>query len=114
MSIPAYFIDPRIVDLNNLNYAAWSVVAYQRTTVILTELVLGAAVLRCCSTEKCSHAIAERTIDLFEVLLIQQHRELYLRLSFFTLAFSSSTTSTSSTTASCSESCCGPSSWRVT
>ncbi|TFK94698.1 glycosyltransferase family 57 protein [Polyporus arcularius HHB13444] len=46
LSIPAYFVDPRIVDLNNLNYDAWSVVAYQRTTVILTELVLGAAVLR--------------------------------------------------------------------
>ena len=46
MSIPAYFIDPRIVDLNNLNYDAWSVVAYQRTTVIVTELVLGAVLLR--------------------------------------------------------------------
>ncbi|TFK55792.1 glucosyltransferase [Heliocybe sulcata] len=46
LSIPAYFIDKRIVDLDNLNYDAWSVVAYQRTTVILTELVLGAAVLR--------------------------------------------------------------------
>ena len=46
MSIPAYFVDPRIVDLNNLNYGAWSVVAYQRATVIVTELVLGAAVLR--------------------------------------------------------------------
>ncbi|KAI0677439.1 glycosyltransferase family 57 protein [Trametes maxima] len=46
LSIPAYFVDPRIVDLNNLNYGAWSVVAYQRATVILTELVLGAAVLK--------------------------------------------------------------------
>ncbi|KAL6309706.1 glucosyltransferase [Sparassis latifolia] len=46
LSIPAYFIDPKIVDLNNLNYDAWSVIAYQRTTVILTELVLGAVVLR--------------------------------------------------------------------
>lgn len=46
LSIPAYFVDPRIVDLNNLNYGAWSVVAYQRATVIVTELVLGAAVLR--------------------------------------------------------------------
>ena len=39
-------MDPRIVDLNNLNYGAWSVVAYQRATVIVTELVLGAAFLR--------------------------------------------------------------------
>ncbi|KAI0284964.1 glycosyltransferase family 57 protein [Russula aff. rugulosa BPL654] len=46
LSIPASFIDPRIVDLNNLNYSAWSVIAYQRTTVILTELVLGAALLK--------------------------------------------------------------------
>ncbi|KZT12805.1 glycosyltransferase family 57 protein [Laetiporus sulphureus 93-53] len=46
LSIPAYLVDPRIVDLNNLNYDAWSVVAYQRTTVILTELVMGAALLR--------------------------------------------------------------------
>jgi alpha-1,3-glucosyltransferase len=46
MSIPAYFIDPAIVDLNNLNYSAWTVVVYQRSTVILTELVMGAALLR--------------------------------------------------------------------
>lgn len=39
-------MDPKIVDLNALQYGAWSVVAYQRTTVIVTELVLGAAVLR--------------------------------------------------------------------
>ncbi|KAF9534800.1 glucosyltransferase [Crepidotus variabilis] len=46
LSIPASFIDPRIVDLSNLNYEGWSVIAYQRTTVILTELVLGAVLLR--------------------------------------------------------------------
>ncbi|PCH41268.1 glycosyltransferase family 57 protein [Wolfiporia cocos MD-104 SS10] len=46
LSVPAYLIDSRIVDLNNLNYDAWSVVAYQRTTVILTELVMGVALLR--------------------------------------------------------------------
>ena len=46
MSIPAYAVDPQIVDLYNLNYGAWSVVAYQRATVIITELVLGAAVLK--------------------------------------------------------------------
>ncbi|KIJ37416.1 glycosyltransferase family 57 protein [Sphaerobolus stellatus SS14] len=46
LSLPAALIDPKIVDVNNLGYDAWSVVAYQRTTVILTELVLGAAVLR--------------------------------------------------------------------
>ncbi|KAG9090249.1 glycosyl transferase, partial [Ceratobasidium sp. 370] len=46
LSLPARLADPKIVDLNNLQYGAWSVVAYQRTTVIITELVLGAAVLR--------------------------------------------------------------------
>ncbi|KAK7049615.1 glycosyl transferase [Paramarasmius palmivorus] len=46
LSIPAYFIDSKIVDLNNLNYGAWSVVAYQRSTVILTELVLGVALVK--------------------------------------------------------------------
>jgi alpha-1,3-glucosyltransferase len=46
MSIPASFIDPQIVNLYNLNYDAWSVVVYQRSTVILTEIVLGAALLR--------------------------------------------------------------------
>ncbi|KAG8722492.1 glycosyl transferase [Ceratobasidium sp. 394] len=46
LSLPARLVDPKIVDLNNLQYGAWSVVAYQRMTVILTELVLGAAVLR--------------------------------------------------------------------
>ncbi|EJD48577.1 glycosyltransferase family 57 protein [Auricularia subglabra TFB-10046 SS5] len=46
LSIPARIIDPRIVDLQNLRYDAWSVVAYQRTTVIVTELVLGAALYR--------------------------------------------------------------------
>jgi alpha-1,3-glucosyltransferase len=46
LSWPARFVDPTIVNLNALQYSAWSVVAYQRTTVIVTELVLGAAVLR--------------------------------------------------------------------
>ena len=45
MSFPAAWIDPRIVDLNNLKYGAWSVIAYQRTTVIVTELVMALALL---------------------------------------------------------------------
>ncbi|KAG8763040.1 glycosyl transferase [Ceratobasidium sp. 423] len=47
LSWPARLVDPNIVDLNALQYGAWSAIAYQRTTVIVTELVLGAAVLRC-------------------------------------------------------------------
>ena len=46
LSIPAFFIDSKIVDVNNLNYDAWSVIAYQRATVIVTELVLGIVLLR--------------------------------------------------------------------
>jgi alpha-1,3-glucosyltransferase len=46
MSIPASFIDPKIVGLHNLQYDAWTVILYQRMTVIISELVLGAALLR--------------------------------------------------------------------
>ncbi|CAL1701392.1 unnamed protein product [Somion occarium] len=46
LSIPAYFIDSKIVDLQNLNYDAWSVVVYQRITVIVTELVLAIVLQR--------------------------------------------------------------------
>jgi alpha-1,3-glucosyltransferase len=46
MSIPASFIDTKIVDLQNLQYDAWTVIVFQRLTVIISELVLGAALLR--------------------------------------------------------------------
>ncbi|KAF8339207.1 glycosyltransferase family 57 protein [Cantharellus anzutake] len=46
LSLPARLIDPSIVQLLNLNYDATSVVYYQRSTVIVTELVLCAALLR--------------------------------------------------------------------
>lgn len=46
MSIPARIFDPQITNLNNLKYDAWSVVLYQRTTVILTELVMAVALLK--------------------------------------------------------------------
>jgi alpha-1,3-glucosyltransferase len=46
LSVPAALVDPQIVNLQNLNYDAWSVIAYQRTTVILTELVLGAVLVK--------------------------------------------------------------------
>ena len=51
LSIPAFFIDSKIVDVNNLNYGVWSVVAYQRATVIVTELMLGIVLLQ----SVCSH-----------------------------------------------------------
>ena len=43
LSQPAALIDRGIVDINNLNYSAWSVVAFQRATVVVTELLLFAA-----------------------------------------------------------------------
>lgn len=46
LSFPAYLIDPKIVQLDNLNYNAWSVIAYQRTTVIVTELLLGVVLVK--------------------------------------------------------------------
>ncbi|GAA5857846.1 hypothetical protein JCM1840_000934 [Sporobolomyces johnsonii] len=46
LSASAYIVDPRIVELKNLGYDAPSAVAFQRTTVIVSELVLVAAVLR--------------------------------------------------------------------
>ena len=55
LSIPAYFIDPRIVDLQNLNYDSWSVIAYQRSSVIVTELVLATALLRYACFLPCPH-----------------------------------------------------------
>ena len=55
LSIPAFFIDPKIVDVNNLNYDAWSVIAYQRATVIVTELVLGIVLLQWVQQRSASH-----------------------------------------------------------
>ena len=42
----AYVVDPKIVELGNLGYDSWSVVAFQRTTVNLSELVLAGALLK--------------------------------------------------------------------
>ncbi|KAJ7068165.1 glycosyltransferase family 57 protein [Mycena amicta] len=75
LSIPAYFIDPKIVDLNNLNYDAWSVVAYQRTTVILSELVLGAVLLRFIrgSVDASTQRIISASLFLHPGFLIVDH-----------------------------------------
>ncbi|KAF8313253.1 hypothetical protein DL93DRAFT_2228607 [Clavulina sp. PMI_390] len=75
LSIPARLIDKRIVDLNNLNYGAWSVIAYQRTTVILTELVLGAALLRLArsSLDKTTQRIIAFSLFLHPGFIIVDH-----------------------------------------
>lgn len=46
MAFFAYLVDPKIVQLDNLGYSAWSAVAFQRTTVVLSELVLAGALLK--------------------------------------------------------------------
>ena len=46
LSLPAAFIDPQIVNLQSFNYDSWSVIIYQRSSVILTELVLGAVLVK--------------------------------------------------------------------
>ncbi|GAA5982832.1 hypothetical protein JCM5350_003002 [Sporobolomyces pararoseus] len=46
LSIFAYIVDPKIVQLDNLGYEAPSAIAFQRATVIVSELVLVFAVLR--------------------------------------------------------------------
>ncbi|RDB22878.1 Dolichyl pyrophosphate Glc1Man9GlcNAc2 alpha-1,3-glucosyltransferase [Hypsizygus marmoreus] len=75
LSIPAALIDPKIVDLTNLKYDGWSVVAYQRTTVILTELVLGAAVLRFIrgSADPSTQRIISASLFLHPGFLIVDH-----------------------------------------
>lgn len=52
LSVLAAYVDPAILDLHNIGYDAWSVVAYQRTTVIFTEFLLGAALLRSVYTKR--------------------------------------------------------------
>ncbi|KAH9467910.1 hypothetical protein Pst134EA_011530 [Puccinia striiformis f. sp. tritici] len=42
----AVLVDPKIVELNNLEYQEWSCIAFQRVSVLVTELVLGAALLK--------------------------------------------------------------------
>ncbi|KAJ7499028.1 glycosyltransferase family 57 protein [Mycena latifolia] len=75
LSIPASFIDPKIVDVNNLNYDAWSVIAYQRTTVILSELVLGAVLLKFIrgSVDPSTQRIISASLFLHPGFLIVDH-----------------------------------------
>lgn len=46
LSVFAYVVDPKIVQLDNLGYEEWSAVAFQRTTVVVSELVLAGAVFQ--------------------------------------------------------------------
>ena len=46
MSWPAAFVDPNIVQIDNLNYAGPSCVLFQRLSVILSDLTLLYAVVQ--------------------------------------------------------------------
>ena len=77
LSQPASLIDRAMLDVKNLNYESWSTVAFQRTTVILTELVLVFALHwytsnSPASTRKQAHAVA-LSILLSPGLLIIDH-----------------------------------------
>ncbi|GAA6048612.1 hypothetical protein JCM3770_002056 [Rhodotorula araucariae] len=52
LSAFAYVVDPEIVRLDNLGYATGSAVAFQRTTVILSELVLALGLFRWARTSQ--------------------------------------------------------------
>lgn len=43
----AYIVDPQITRISAKPFEGWSAVAFQRSTVILSELVLAAALLAC-------------------------------------------------------------------
>ncbi|KAG9036515.1 glycosyl transferase, partial [Tulasnella sp. UAMH 9824] len=75
MSLFARIVDPKITDLNNLKYDAWSVIAFQRTTVIVTELVMAAALLRFIrgSADKTMQTIISASILLHPSFLIVDH-----------------------------------------
>jgi alpha-1,3-glucosyltransferase len=46
MSQPAALVDPAMLIVKNLGYDSWQTIYFQRTTVILTELVLVYALSR--------------------------------------------------------------------
>ncbi|KAG8953629.1 glycosyl transferase [Tulasnella sp. 424] len=75
MSLFARIVDPKITHLNNLNYDAWSVIAFQRTTVIVTELVMAAALLRFIrgSPDKTIQTIISASVFLHPSFLIVDH-----------------------------------------
>ncbi|PFH51415.1 glycosyltransferase family 57 protein [Amanita thiersii Skay4041] len=75
LSFPAAFIDPKIVEISNLNYDSWSVILYQRTTVILSELVLASVLLRFIrgSVDSSTQRIISASIFLHPGFLIIDH-----------------------------------------
>ncbi|KAM6495987.1 glycosyltransferase family 57 protein [Amanita muscaria] len=75
LSVPAFLLDSKIVDLHNLKYESWSVIAYQRTTVIISELVLVLALHRFIrdSVDPSTQRIISACIFLHPGFLIVDH-----------------------------------------
>ncbi|BGP25037.1 glycosyl transferase [Rhodotorula toruloides] len=73
----AYIVDPDIVRLDNLGYTGGAVVAFQRTTVILSELVLAFALFRWARTSQKpdypTAAVIAGSVLLHPGLLIVDH-----------------------------------------
>jgi hypothetical protein len=51
----AYLLDPTITTLSKEAIATWPVIAFQRSSVIVSELVLGFALYRCVILRTCPH-----------------------------------------------------------
>ncbi|KAI2789506.1 Dolichyl pyrophosphate Glc1Man9GlcNAc2 alpha-1,3-glucosyltransferase [Penicillium oxalicum] len=77
MSQAAAWVDPAMLVISNLNYASWQTVYFQRSTVILTELVLVYALSRFIKTSslmrKPAAHVASLSILLSPGLLIIDH-----------------------------------------
>ncbi|GJN90864.1 hypothetical protein Rhopal_003878-T1 [Rhodotorula paludigena] len=70
LSAFAYVVDPAIVKLDNLGYAAGTAVAFQRSTVIVSELVLLLALFR---PDRSTAFVVAASVVLHPGLLIVDH-----------------------------------------
>lgn len=72
---PAAWVDQQIVDLHALGYAAWPCKAYMRATVVVTELVLAAALYAHtrCTPEHSANRVLLLSVLLHPGLLMVDH-----------------------------------------
>lgn len=57
MSQAAVFLEPALLNVQSLGYDSWQTVYFQRTTVIITELVLAYALHRYASRRQ--HSVSD-------------------------------------------------------
>lgn len=71
----ASLIDRKIVQIDNLGYEAWTCVVFQRLSVIVTELIFGAALLKLTRNRSDQHAslVAATSLFLHPGLIIVDH-----------------------------------------